>query len=147
HLFLLFVPSMAVGQKVQFNRDIRPILAETCFACHGPDRNKRQANLRLDRSDPSLQRILTPGHPETSILLRRINSADSAFRMPPLVSGKTLTVAQRSLLTRWIKDGAEYQAHWAYIPPRRPPVPRIANRKSEIENPIDAFILAKLASR
>ena len=128
---------------VQFNRDIRPILTENCFACHGPDRAKRQADLRLDMRDSALA-VLDPGHPAKSRLVARITSVQPASVMPPVSSHKSLTAAQRTLLIQWVKEGAAYQVHWAYIPPKRAAVPKLANRKLQVANPIDAFLLAAL---
>src|SRR5205823_3232358 len=126
----LLTPVGAIAQTVEFNRDIRPILTENCFACHGPDRNKRQANLRLDDRAIALERaVLVPGHPEKSKLVQRV----MAGQMPPAASGKSLSPAQRNLLVRWIKQGAEYQVHWAYIPPKRPVIPAIESPKSKIQ--------------
>src|ERR1043166_3408234 len=110
-LLLLALSTMRASAdtpKVQFNRDIRPILSENCFACHGPDRNKRQSNLRLDlRQDAMARGVLAPGHPEKSPLVARITAVQSGLLMPPVASHKKLTQAQRNLLIRWIKEGAE----------------------------------------
>jgi len=138
----------APATKVQFNRDIRPILSDNCFACHGPDHNKRQANLRLDQRDSALEHgAIVPGNTAKSKLVERVLSANPAMQMPPASFNKKLTPAQKDLLVRWIKEGAEYQMFWAYVTPKRPAVPVIENRKSKIENPIDSFILAKLAEK
>ncbi len=158
--FAILVASSAAapqsGPRLQFNRDIRPILTENCFPCHGPDKNKRQANLRLDDRRIALERAaIAPGRPDQSHLVQRINSTNSMHVMPPLSSHKKLTETQRRVLARWIKEGAEYQAHWSYMPLLQPAIPRIENRKlvlstaegSKIENPIDAFILAKLQQK
>ena len=150
-LFAL-VPCLAANAagtaRVEFNRDIRPILSENCFACHGPDRAQRKANLRLDqRADAIEHGALAPGHPEKSGIVARISAAQPALLMPPVSSHKTLTAAQRALLVRWVKEGGEYQAHWAYIPPRRPTVPTLTATKDRARNPIDAFILAKLEQK
>ena len=116
--------------KIEFNRDIRPILSENCFACHGPDRNQRRANLRLDQRDSAMERgVPAPGHPEKSGLIARINAKPGTLLMPPESSHKKLTDTQKQLLTRWIKEGAEYQPHWAYIVPKRPAVPAMKSPK------------------
>ncbi len=117
-------------RKVEFNRDIRPILSDKCFFCHGPDANHREADLRFDveevaKADRDGRRAIAPGQPEASELVRRITSGDESERMPPQESGKELTADQIELLRRWIEQGAEYQPHWSYIPPRRPPVPAV----------------------
>jgi hypothetical protein len=133
--------------RIEFNREIRPILSENCYACHGPDKNKRKAKLRLDEraSALSLQAIV-PGKPEESELVARVLSADADEVMPPPASRKTLTPAQKELLRQWISEGAEYQAHWAYVPPRRFPTPEV-RKSSWVRNPIDAFILSTLESK
>ncbi len=110
--------------KVFYNRDVRPILSENCFFCHGPDPKKRKAKLRLDIREEALARnAFVPGKPEQSELVRRILTSDTDDLMPPPASHKTLTAAQKQLLRRWIAQGAEYQKHWAYVPPVKPPVP------------------------
>ncbi len=142
-------PTPASAQKLQFNRDIRPILTEYCFACHGPDKNKRQANLRLDDPKSALDRAIAAGHPERSKLIERINATDGRI-MPPAATKHTLTAAQKQLLVRWIREGAEYQPHWAYIAPKRPEVPQPAEGRMQEavgRNAIDAFVLARLAAR
>ena len=138
------------AERVTFNRDIRPILSDNCFRCHGPDEKQRQAGLRLDVPDlarkpaESGATAIVPGRLDESELIRRITSSDADRHMPPTNFGKTLTAAQIELLKRWIADGAEYQGHWAFIPPVRPDVPKIQNPKSENRNEIDQFILAQL---
>jgi len=110
--------------KVVFNRDIRPILSDHCFACHGPDGGKRQADLRLDDRESALAAgAILPGRPEESGLVARIRSLDPDLVMPPPEAHKPLDAAKRDLLVRWIAEGAEYQRHWAYEPPVRPAVP------------------------
>jgi hypothetical protein len=133
--------------RLAYNRDIRPILAENCFACHGPDRNARKAKLRLDDRDWAIQKgAITPGQPQKSALVARIFSKDADTVMPPPKAHKTLKPAERDLLKRWIAEGAVYEAHWAYVPPVRPPLPAPKN-KVWVRNPIDAFILDKLEAR
>ena len=105
-------------ERLQFNRDIRPILSDNCFFCHGPDKNTRKADLRLDvREDALAQKAFVPGQPEKSDLIERILSGDAEQLMPPPNSNKQLTVRQKELLKRWIAEGAEYQPHWAFVPP------------------------------
>lgn len=114
----------ALADDVRFNRDIRPIFSENCFACHGPDRNARQADLRLDRREAALARgAIVPGEPAASKLLQRVRNTNEVLRMPPVYAGKTLTEEQQNLLARWVEQGAEYEAHWAYLPPVRPAAP------------------------
>jgi len=132
------------GGRVQYNRDIRPILAENCFACHGPDSAARKADLRLDRrADAIAAGAITPGDPKKSSVIERVCSDDPAEVMPPPKALKKLTPAQKDLLKLWIVDGAEYQQHWSFLAPTRPPVPALADA-GWVKNPVDAFILAKL---
>jgi hypothetical protein len=108
---------------VMFNRDIRPILAENCFHCHGPDKNHRKADLRLDdRQTATELGAIVPGEPGSSELIRRIESENPDEQMPPAESGRRLTDEQKNLLQRWIAEGAVYQRHWAYEPPVRPEI-------------------------
>ena len=114
--------------NIQFNRDIRPILSDNCFACHGPDPNHREAKLRLDDRDAALSAgVIQPGKPEESEILARILSQDPAEHMPPEKSNKKLTDAQKELLKQWIAQGATYQKHWAYEKPVKPAVPKGVN--------------------
>ncbi len=113
----------AVAQEISFNRDIRPILSDNCFACHGPDANHRKGDLRLDvREDALKVKAIAPGKPEMSHLIDRIFSNDPEQMMPPADSPKRLTAAQKELLKKWIASGAEYQGHWAYEAPKKPTV-------------------------
>ncbi len=136
------------ADRLSFNRDIRPILSDTCFQCHGADEKQRKAGLRLDVRDLAAKPTesgavaLVPGRPDESELIKRMISADDSLRMPPPTSGKKLTTAQIELLKRWVAEGAEYQGHWAFISPTRPAV---ADFKSQNSNPIDAFIRNRLA--
>lgn len=130
--------------KLQYNRDIRPILADNCFACHGPDSAARKAGLRLDLRDVAIEKkAIVPGKLIESELISRINTKDDSEIMPPPKSHKKLTDAQKKMLQRWIEQGAEYQSHWSLIAPKRPAVPAVKNA-SWVRNPIDAFILAEL---
>jgi cytochrome c553 len=138
-LLLVAVPAVAVEPlKVDYNRDVRPILADHCFQCHGPDAKQRQANLRLDTNDGIRAA-------DTDELLTRITSADPRQVMPPPKTGKTLTAEQVATLKAWIDQGAPWAGHWAFTPPVRPAVPEIRHPQSAIHNPIDNFILARLA--
>lgn len=136
--------SFAQGAPIVFNRDIRPILAENCFACHGPDSAARKADLRLDRpaANPASKAIV-PGKPDDSEMMLRITSSDPEEVMPPPATKKKLTDRQKDLLKRWIAGGAEYQPHWSFIPPQRPALPPV-NNAAWVRNPIDAFVLARL---
>ena len=134
------------AQAIDFNRDIRPILAENCFYCHGQDSNKRQAELRLDQRDGAIKSgAITPGDLAKSSLIARIHSEDPDQLMPPPKSNRRLSVEQKKLLERWITEGANYQAHWAFVTPARPAEPAV-QRTDWIRNPIDRFVLAKLES-
>jgi hypothetical protein len=140
----------SAADKISFSRDIRPILSNQCFKCHGPDEAERKAGLRLDVRDVAVkelesgERAVVPGQPATSELVRRIRSADPNDVMPPPGSQRKLSGAEKDLLAKWIGQGAEYQSHWSFIAPKRPPVPAIPNLKSQISNPIDAFVVARL---
>ena len=112
------------NSSIQFNRDIRPILSDNCFYCHGPDKNHREAELRLDDREAALKAgVIKPGMPAESELVARIRSADKDEVMPPPHANKKLTEAQKDLLARWIGQGAPYQKHWAYESPVQPTVP------------------------
>jgi hypothetical protein len=136
-------------QKIDFDRDIRPIFSENCFACHGPDEAKRKAGLRLDLKDSVFKPAksgavpIIPGKADQSVLIQKVSSTDDDERMPPPKSEKRLTPAQVELLRRWVEQGAEYRRHWAFLPPQRPPVPSV-KQANWPRNPIDAFILARL---
>lgn len=146
-MIALGILSQARGQKIEFNRDIRPILSDNCFRCHGPDKGHRKAKLRLDdRSVAVEQGVIVPGKPDESELVARIFASDPEDRMPPADSHKQLTNAQKGLLKRWIAEGAEYQPHWAYLKPTRPPLPAVKN-KAWVRTPVDAFILHELEAR
>ncbi len=134
--------------KIDFARDIRPILSENCFACHGPDKETRKAKLRLDLRDSALEPregnpAITPGDLAKSELVSRISSKDPDEVMPPPKTGKKLTERQIGLLKQWIAEKAEYGGHWSFAAPVRPAVPAVKNSKW-VRNPIDAFILARL---
>ncbi|HXG09437.1 MAG TPA: PSD1 and planctomycete cytochrome C domain-containing protein [Gemmataceae bacterium] len=129
---------------LEFNRDIRPILSDNCYACHGPDQNQRKADLRLDLQEGALNgRIIVPGKPDESELYLRITAADPAQRMPPRKSEKRLTAEQIAQIRRWIEQGARWQDHWSRLAPKRPPVPAVSDPAWPV-NPIDHFILARL---
>jgi hypothetical protein len=130
--------------KVVFNRDVRPILSDLCFQCHGPDEKKREGGLRLDLRDAAIATTaIVPGNLADSELVARIVSTDPELRMPPPETNKSLSEAQIDTLRRWIEQGAEYQTHWAFIPPTKPTPPETDDRSWPI-NPIDRFVLARL---
>ena len=135
--------------KVDFNRDIRPILSENCFKCHGPDEGARKSKLRFDvRSEPlrpakSGEIAIVPGSPEKSEMIKRVAAPDPDDRMPPLKTGRKLKDTQIDLLKKWIAQGAPYATHWAYVKPVRPPLPIVADKRWA-KNQIDQFVLARL---
>ncbi|MFL5245569.1 MAG: DUF1553 domain-containing protein [Gemmataceae bacterium] len=132
------------AEKPEFNRDIRPILTENCFACHGQDKTARKAGLRLDVREDALKKdAFIPGNAEKSALVERVFAKEKGKVMPPPKSHKKLTEAQKETLHRWIVSGAEYEPHWAFIAPKRPPIPAVKDGKW-VRNSIDAFILAEL---
>jgi mono/diheme cytochrome c family protein len=128
--------------KVEFNRDVRPILADTCFACHGPDDKARKADLRLDKAD-GIKSVVDAKKLSESELIRRITTTDKQDHMPPAKTGKTLAATQIETLKNWVVQGAEYQGHWAFIAPKRPELPMAG--EGWAKNPIDRFIAARLA--
>ena len=133
--------------SIEYNRDIRPILSENCFACHGPDSAARKADLRLDRRDDAVKaEAIVAGDLEASELIQRILSDERDEIMPPPSTKKTLTAAQKDLLKRWVSSGAEYQPHWSFIAPKSPRPPAVKN-EAWIRNPIDRFVLAKLEEK
>ncbi|MBV6433435.1 MAG: hypothetical protein IANPNBLG_03613 [Bryobacteraceae bacterium] len=131
-----------VAGKVDFNRQIRPIFSDKCFACHGPDSKHRMAGLRLDQKD-SAMRVVVAGKRGESRLYQRVSQADAKRRMPPPGAEQTLTKEQVELIGKWIDQGAEWHTHWAYTAPVRPAVPEVSN-KAWVRNPIDSFVLARL---
>ncbi|MGH7172117.1 MAG: DUF1549 domain-containing protein, partial [Gemmataceae bacterium] len=134
----------AAEKKIEYNRDVRPILAENCFACHGADSAARKADLRLDRREDAIQaEAIAPGNVDKSALIERILSDNKAQVMPPRKTKKHLTDAQKETLKRWIAAGAAYQPHWSFLAPKRPTPPPVKNT-TWIRNPIDRFILAEL---
>jgi hypothetical protein len=140
--FVVATSARAAGPE--YNRDVRPILADNCFACHGADSAARKAKLRLDVRDEAIKAgAIVPGKPDESEALRRVLTDDPQELMPPPKTKKTLTAKQKDLLKHWIAAGAEYQKHWSLIAPVRPPLPAVKD-KSWVRNPIDNFILAKL---
>ncbi len=147
-LVVCAAPAVAfAAEPLSYNRDIRPLLADKCFACHGPDEGDRQADLRLDiRASALKTKAIVPRDPDHSKLVRRIFSTDSDERMPPDETGRTLTDRQKQVLRRWIAEGAAYEQHWAFVPPRRPPLPRVSDSDWP-RNEIDRFVLARLEAR
>ncbi len=152
-LLIVAVAAMATNvaaaeESVDFDRDIRPILSENCFHCHGPDGNTREADLRLDEQDSALAErddywIVKPGSPDESELIRRLTASDPDERMPPVESGKKLSDEEIAKLRRWVSAGAQWDTHWAFKPPRKPELPNVPNADWQI-NAIDHFVGKKL---
>lgn len=135
--------------KIEFNRDVRPILADHCFGCHGPDEKQRQGELRLDTAEGlSAERgsgpVVIAGQPEKSELIRRITSADADERMPPAGKGRPLSKAQTAVLVEWVRQGAVWQKHWSLLPVERPALPQL-QKQGAAQGPLDTFILQRLA--
>ncbi len=142
-VFLCASVSLLAENSVKFNRDVRPILSENCFTCHGPDAKARKADLRLDLESAALSDLggyqaIQPGSPEQSELIARIETSDPDDVMPPPKTGKTLTTEEKRILRDWIVSGAEWEGHWAYIPVEKPEVPKL-DESAEL-SPVDAFI-------
>ena len=135
--------------SIDYNRQIRPIFSENCYACHGPDENKRMAGLRLDQKESALEKLtsgrvaIVPGDPSGSELIIRISSENDALRMPPAFTGKRLSKEETDLIREWIIQGTKWQTHWSHIPPQRPDLPRVSE-SDWVRNEIDHFILARL---
>jgi hypothetical protein len=145
-LFVVIFGNTAAGAAVDYARDIKPILANSCYTCHGPDAKARQADLRIDRRADLVDRVIVPGDSTTSELIRRITSADPEAMMPPAGSHRArLTAQQVDLLREWIDRGAGFEQHWSYLPPVRPEPPAVApEHQAAVINPIDRFVIARL---
>src|SRR5262249_22527874 len=135
--------------RIDFDRQVRSILSENCFACHGPDDKARKAKLRLDTRDGAFAKLrhggfaVGAGALAGSGLIRRITSPNAEARMPPAKSGKELTAAQIDLITQWIEQGAKGSEHWAFVPPKRSASPKLPDAGS-VRNGIDYFIRARV---
>ena len=146
---LIAVSTAGAAEQLDYNRDIKPILSENCFGCHGPDEHDRMGGLRLDvphdtvsSTDSGLAAIV-PGKPEQSEVIARITASDPDLLMPPPDSNKTLSEKQKALFAQWISEGAAHAPHWAYQPPRRPIVPSVKDATWP-QNDVDRFVLARL---
>ena len=137
-------PTASAQQRVDFNRDIRPILSENCFTCHGPDDGTRKAKLRFDTKEGAFAKagVIVAGNVANSRLIKRIVTTDPDVIMPPPSSGHKLTKAQIDLLKRWVDEGAQWGLHWSFVTPQRPTLPKV-NNTSWPRNPIDYFVLAR----
>lgn len=140
--FLLAHNSVTAEDSIQFNRDVRPILSEYCFACHGPDEKQRKADLRLDQVEsPIANGAIVPGKADASTLVDRIESDNADEVMPPSDTGKELSAKQKQVLTKWIQQGAKYQNHWSFEPiPAVVIPPNVTATKQWVRNPIDQFV-------
>jgi hypothetical protein len=141
------LPAVAES-KIDYTRDVRPILADNCLRCHGNDPTHREAELRLDefaagKDFRGAEDVIIPGDPDASEFLNRITTDDADMHMPPASTGKALKPEQIETLRRWIAEGAEYQKHWSFVAPKRPEVPQ-AVAGGAVHNPIDAFVLRRL---
>ena len=137
--------------EIRFNRDIRTIFSKTCFACHGPDANTREADLRFDAREEAIKmrdgvRPIAPGDAEASLAFQLITAEDPDDRMPPASFHTQLTAREKAMIRRWIDQGAEYETHWAFTPPRKSEPPRIKNAGAA-RNSIDHFVIARLESQ
>jgi mono/diheme cytochrome c family protein len=143
------VAGKGAAVAIDFNRDIRPILSENCFACHGPDKAARKARLRLDIKDEALKEMrggdfaIVPGNVGKSVAIERVVAEDEEERMPPVDSGKKLSKEQIDLLKRWVEQGAKWDEHWSFVPATRPAVPEVKDA-GWVKNDVDRFILARL---
>ncbi|MCC9609539.1 PSD1 and planctomycete cytochrome C domain-containing protein [Blastopirellula sp. JC732] len=143
-VFFLAPLTQLTAAEIDFNRDIRPLFASKCFACHGPDESHREADLRLDEREAAVEYgAIVPGEPGDSLLLERIMSEDHDLQMPPPHTGDTLTAAQKKLFEEWIKAGAKYDKHWAFVRPEKAALPEVSDA-TWTHGPIDQFILARL---
>lgn len=136
------------ARDLSYNHDVRPILSDNCFRCHGPDAATRQGDMRLDdrqnaTAERDGQRVIKPGQPTLSELIRRVTSNDDEERMPPPDSGATLRAEEIEILRQWIAEGAEYQPHWSFIPLKRPSLPAVTDHRWP-SNAVDRFVLARL---
>ena len=142
--------SMA-GEPISYNRDIRPILSDKCFQCHGPDEESREADLRLDLRESAVEdrgdgAAITPGNPTLSHLLERIESDDESLRMPPSETKKTVTSVEAARIREWVEQGAKYEGHWSFLPIARPSLPPVDD-STWGKNEIDRFVIARLESQ
>jgi hypothetical protein len=149
---LTFAATNADDGLVRFNRDVRPILSDRCFACHGPDAGHREADLRLDQphTPDADGRVIVAGDPDASELISRITAADESLRMPPAESGKPLTTAEVNTLRQWIREGAEYEGHWAFLPLSKAAPPELGAAdppQPQPRNGIDRFVQRALQRR
>lgn len=145
-------PAKPASRVISFNRDVRPILSDTCFKCHGPDEKEAKAGLRLDSLEDAAKKrargaAIVPGKPEESLLIKRVSQEAKNRIMPPPSSGmKALTPEQVETLTLWIQQGAKYETHWSFVKPKAAPLPAVKNTAWS-RNMIDQFLLAKMEQK
>src|SRR5215467_6807408 len=147
-LAVTLAPVLSTAQEVEFNRDIRPIFSDKCYTCHGPDKGNRKSKIHFDteagaKQDLGGRFVIVPGDPTKSELVRRITAEKPAMRMPPVWSGYKLTDHEIGLISHWIEQGAKWEKHWAFIPPKRRPLPDVKDANWP-RNAIDNFVLARL---
>jgi len=148
-LCVLSLVASAADRTVEFNRDVRPILSENCFACHAADARAKNIPLRLDQEATAKgdlgggRRAIVEGNPDASEMIRRITSENKAKRMPPVFTGHTISPKELETLRAWIASGAKWEKHWAFNAPKRPPLPQVSSA-AWVRNPIDAFVLERL---
>ncbi|WP_439483407.1 c-type cytochrome domain-containing protein, partial [Cyclobacterium plantarum] len=143
--------SLGTGDQVSYNFHVRPILSDNCFACHGPDENKRESGLRLDMAESAYAALkenpgahaIVPGKPSASEVVRRLETSDETEMMPPPESNLQLTEEEKETIRKWIKQGAAYEPHWAFVPPVQSDLPEVSDPEWA-QHEIDHFILAKL---
>jgi len=142
-LATLLPGAVMAAKRIDFNRDVRPVLSDKCFFCHGPDREHRKAGLRLDVEAEAKKEAIVPGKPDAGEFMKRILTSDADERMPPPESHKHLSPAEMDLLRQWIEQGAEYDEYWAYVKPTKHPIPAVKRSKWPA-NWIDNFVLSRL---
>src|SRR5262245_14374181 len=141
-------PAATDTRTVSYLREVRPILAQHCFGCHGPDEAARKGKLRLDLKGHALaerhgKRVIAPGDPGGSLVWERVTAPEEGERMPPVGKAEPLTEKQVATLKAWIEQGARWEDHWSFLPPTKPALPRVSN-KAWVRDPLDAFVLARL---
>ena len=144
-----FAGTLSAAERLSYSREVRPLLSDRCYKCHGPDSKTRKGELRLDQAADFLRprtsgAVVVPGEPERSVLIQRIFASDTDDRMPPPDSGLELTAVEKETLRRWVAEGGESEPHWSFVAPKKVPLPRVFD-KAWPRSPVDHFILAKLA--
>ncbi len=148
-LLTMGIPSRGRAEGVSYNFQVRPILAQHCLKCHGQDEKQRKAKLRLRLTGtaPWPKKHFVPestGQPDQSEMIKRILTHEEDDVMPPTKEHRPVSDEELAVLKKWIAEGAPFEKHWAFIPPVKPPVPDLSNLKSQIPNPIDAFVQSRL---